>query len=59
MSNDAYNRKDNDGHRFLIPNELLSEFDDLFNRYCNTKFLSAEYYDLQAEFCNRFEQYMI
>ena len=54
-----YNRKDNDGHKFNIPEGLLEEFDYLFDRYCNAKFLSPEYYELQAEFCNKFEQYMV
>ena len=54
-----YNRKDDDGHKFLVPEDLLTEFDDLFDRYCNAEFLSKEYYELESEFCNKFQRYMV
>ena len=54
-----FNRKDEDGHKFNVPEDLLEEFDDLFDRYVNSKFLSAEYYELEAEFCNKFGKYMV
>lgn len=54
-----YNRKDNDGHKFSIPTDQLTEFDDLFNRYCDAKQFTDEYYELEAEFCNKFCQYMV
>ena len=50
-------RKDNDGHKFKIPAKLADEFDDLFDRYSNAKFLSAEYCELEAEFLNKFWKY--
>lgn len=54
-----YNRKDNEGHRFNVPAELLIRFDELFDAYCRAKRFSDEYYDLETQFCNEFEQYMI
>lgn len=54
-----YNRKDNDGHRFNVPENLLERFDDLLNRYTRAARFSDEYYDLEAEFCNEFEEYMV
>lgn len=54
-----YNRKDDDGHKFHIPEDLLAEFDALLANYRNAKRFSEEYYDLEAEFCNKFEQYMV
>jgi hypothetical protein len=54
-----YNRKDNDGHKFLIPKDQLTEFDDLFNSYCNAKRFTDEYNDLESEFCNKFWQYVV
>ena len=55
----AYNRKDNDGHKFLIPEELIPEFDELFERYCSAPAFSELRYDLEAEFCNKFQEFMI
>lgn len=54
-----YNRKDNDGHKFNVPQELLAEFDDLLDRYINAKFMSEEKFELEAEFCNKFQDYMV
>lgn len=54
-----YNRKDNDGHKFNVPDELLDEFDAAFDRYSKAKRFSDEYYDAEADFCNRFEEYMM
>jgi len=55
----TYNRKDNDGHKFNVPEDLLGQFDAVFERYCNAKRMSDEYYEAEAEFCNRFEKYMV
>lgn len=52
-------RKDNDGHGYGVPTELLEEFDDLFGRYSRAKRFSDEMYDLEAEFCNKFDQFMV
>lgn len=53
------NRSDNDGHKFMIPQDLLEDFDSLLDRYSQAKRFTEEYYDLEAEFCNKFEQYMV
>jgi hypothetical protein len=55
----CFNRKDNDGHRFLIPEQLLNQFDVLLDEYTRAEKFSDRYYDLEAEFCKQFEQYMI
>lgn len=54
-----YNRKNSDGHKYNVPNELLGGFDALFDRYCKAKRFTDEYYDAEADFCNQFEQYMV
>ena len=53
------NRSDNDGHKFMIPQDLLEDFDSLFDQYNKAKRFTDEYYDLEAEFCNKFGQYMV
>jgi hypothetical protein len=55
----GHNRRDNDGHRFKVPTDLLDRFDDLFDRYCKAKRFTDEYYDLEAQFNNEFERYMV
>ncbi len=55
----TYNRKDNDGHKFNVPEESLERFDSLLTAYTNSKCFSEEYYNLEAQFCNEFEEYMI
>lgn len=54
-----YNRKDNDEHKYNVPNDLLDEFDTLFDRYCKAKRFTDEYYDAEADFSKQFEQYMV
>lgn len=54
-----HNRKDDDGHKFNVPANLLETFDDLLQRYSDSKRFSDEYYDLEAQFCNTFERYMV
>jgi len=55
----VFNRKDYDGHKFNVPDNLLEKFDDLLASYGNAKCFSDEYYDLEAQFCNEFEKYMV
>jgi len=59
MKTKRYNRQDNDGHKFRIPADLLKDFDRIFESYCKAKRFTEEYYDLEAEFCNKFEEYMV
>ena len=54
-----HNRKDDDGHKFLVPEDLLSRFDELLDKLLSTKRFTQEYYDLEADFCNEFQQYMV
>lgn len=55
----SYNRKDNDGHRYNVPEDLLEDFDSCLWLLCNAVFLSNEYYEAQTNFCNQFEEYMV
>lgn len=55
----THNRKDNDGHKFDVPDNLLALFDDLLDRYSRAKRFTDEYYDLESQFCNAFERYMV
>ncbi len=55
-----FNRQDKgSGHKFNVPEHLLKEFDDLFERCLNAKRFSEEYYDLITEFMNKFDRYMV
>lgn len=55
----TYNREDNDQHKFNVPEELLERFDSLLSAYTNAKRFTEEYYELEAQFCNEFEEYMV
>lgn len=52
-------KRDNDGHKFKIPTELEAEFDLLFNHYIEQEQGTEEYWDAEAEFNNKFQEYMI
>lgn len=52
-------RKDNDGHKFVVPANLADRFDELFNHYCEQKYGTEAYWDAEAAFNNEFEEYMV
>lgn len=54
-----YNRKDNDGHKFDVPEELLELFDEQLAEMSNSKFLSEGYYKAVDRFNYNFEMYMV
>ena len=54
-----YNRKDNDCHKYMVPEAMLPRFDELLEKLQTVKLRSTEYYDLEAEFSNEFHQYMV
>lgn len=54
-----YNRKDNDGHKFNIPNDLLEKFDNLFTLLCKAKRGTENYFEIETAFCNKFYRYMV
>ena len=54
-----YNRRDNDCHKYLIPEDLLARFDELLEKLESVRRPSAEYYDLDAQFGNEFQKYMV
>jgi len=52
-----YNRTDEDGHKFNVPDELLEEFDRLMQLREDADWGSDEWYDLTATFNNQFDKY--
>ena len=54
-----YNRKDDDGHKYLIPKALLAEFDSLLERVQNAPSMSEMKWDLEDEFNDKFYEYMV
>lgn len=54
-----YNRKDNDGHKFNVPEELLELFDEQLAEMTKNKFLSEGYYKAVDRFNYNFEMYMV
>lgn len=54
-----HNRRDEDGHKFVVPEELLEEFDRLMELREDAEWLSDEWYDLTGEFNDKFHQYNV
>jgi hypothetical protein len=58
-----YNRKDDDMHKFYVPEDLLPLFDQLLERMrafsIPQRITSEEYWELEAQFCNQFSPYMV
>jgi hypothetical protein len=54
-----YNRKDNDGHKFDVPVELLEFFDESLEEYSRCKRFSEEYYKVERRFNYNFGMYMV
>ena len=54
-----YNRKDNDGHKYNVPEELLEIFDAMLEETYKTKFLSESYYKSVDRFNYNFQVYMV
>ena len=54
-----YNFKDNDGHKYLIPEDMLDDADALMDRIGRAPFMSDEKWDAEDEFIERFNQYMV
>lgn len=52
-------KRDNDGHKFKIPAKLEAEFDRLFNHYIEQDQGTDAYWDAEADFNNKFEEYMV
>ena len=54
-----YNRCDDDGHKYVVPEELLEEFDRLSELCEDAEWLSGEWYACVAEFNRKFHQYNV
>jgi hypothetical protein len=59
MSKIKYNRKDNDGHKYLIPKDMLDDFDNLLSRIENAPFMSTKKWAAEDDFIELFSQYMV
>ena len=53
-----YDLRDNDGHMYRVPAELVDEFKKLRDDVLSVKFRSEAWYDLHAEFDNKFGRLM-
>lgn len=53
-----WNRKDHEGHSYLIPSELLDQFDCDYEQLADSVWMSARWYQLTAQFDNRYSQFM-
>lgn len=54
-----YNRKDNDGHKYDVPEELLEYFDAMLEDTTKQKFLTEDYYKSVDRFNYNFQVYMV
>lgn len=52
-------RKDNDGHKYVIPQQLAQRFDAVFDQICVTKFGTDDFYHWNDVLDNEFGQYMV
>lgn len=52
-------KKDGDGHKYKIPENLEARFDELLEKTFSVKFGSAEYRDACAAFSNEFFDFMV
>ena len=55
---DFYELKDNDGHKYLVPADMVDDFEELLELICNAGLMTDEWYNLNAEFDNKFHSYM-
>lgn len=55
----TYNRKDNDAHKYLIPEDLLAEFDRLMDIMCDYDTSEDDIMDAESEFCIKFTKFMV
>lgn len=53
----TYNRRDEDSHKFNIPDDMLEEFDRLMRLREEADWNSDRWYDLTAEFNDKFYKY--
>jgi hypothetical protein len=58
MSFPFHDLRDDDGHMYRVPIEQVESFKALREEIISTKPRSDKWYDLHAEFDNRFGQYM-
>ena len=52
-------RKDNDGHQYMIPRNMVKRFDALFAHYCEQKYGTEEYWNAEDAFNDEFSNYMV
>jgi hypothetical protein len=54
-----YNRKDNDGHKYNVPLNLLDFFDTQMELIIKAKRFTSEWYEANDRFNYYFEEYMV
>lgn len=54
-----FNRTDNQGNKFLIPEHLLQDFDNLFDAYCSAQAWPDTKYELEEEFHQAFGSFLV
>jgi hypothetical protein len=52
-------RYDDDGHIYLIPEELVDRFDISLDNINSSEFMSDKWYDFVNRFSDKFSQYMV
>jgi hypothetical protein len=50
-------QKDDDGHTYFIPINLMDNFQKSQKKIWLSEFYSDEYYNAVEEFCNKFNEY--
>lgn len=51
--------KDDDGHHFLLPRDVVHSFDFQLRKIRDSELGSDDWYDAVADFCREFDQYMV
>jgi len=56
---ESFNRIDDDFHKYLIPEQVLSEFDYWLNALQKAPFMSPAKWDAEDAICEKFSRYMV
>lgn len=57
--NIGYYRQDDDSHNYIIPENQIKYFDEILDRLVSGTVHGDEYYDLESDFCNKFDRYRV
>ena len=59
MAQVKYNFKDDDGHKYMIPEDLLDDATVLLERIENAPFMSEEKWNAEDDFIEHFNHFMV